>query len=232
MGNMPPPLLEIACFNAESALIAQDAGADRVELCKEQELGGTTPSWSTFKSLYDELEIPIYVMIRPHGRDFMYSDEECRDMERDLETFKQEGAQGFVFGILNEQGTVDKERCRGLVLKAEGIPCTFHRAFDEISETDMLKQLELLIEVGFRAVLTSGGGKNAVEGKEMLKELVAAAKGRIDVIAGGGVRSSNLEMLRKETSAPVSHSSAIVDVGGGEIASRDEIQLLDRLLDE
>jgi copper homeostasis protein len=153
-------------------------------------------------------------------------------MERDLETFKQEGAQGFVFGILNEQGTVDKERCRGLVLKAEGIPCTFHRAFDEISETDMLKQLELLIEVGFRAVLTSGGGKNAVEGKEMLRELVAAAKGRIDVIAGGGVRSSNLEMLRKETSAPVFHSSAIVDVGGGEIASRDEIQLLDRLLDE
>jgi len=229
---MSPPLLEIACFNAESALIAQDAGADRVELCKERELGGTTPSWSTFKSLYDALEIPIYVMIRPHGRDFMYSDGECRDMERDLETFKQEGAQGFVFGILNEQGTVDKERCRGLVLKAEGIPCTFHRAFDEISETDMLKQLELLIEVGFRAVLTSGGGKNAVEGKEMLRELVAAAKGRIDVIAGGGVRSSNLEMLRKETSAPVFHSSAIVDVGGGEIASRDEIRMLDRLLNE
>lgn len=226
------PLLEIACFNADSALIAQDAGADRVELCKEQELGGTTPLLSTFKSLKDILSIPIYVMIRPHGRDFKYSEEEYRKMGRDIEAFKEEGAQGFVFGILNEHGTVDKERCRALVLKAGARPCTFHRAFDEIPEKDMFEQLDLLVDIGFTALLTSGGKRNAVEGKEVLKMLVVAAKGRIDVIAGGGIRSSNLEMLRKETSAPVFHSSAIVDVRRGETASRDEITCLERLLNE
>lgn len=226
------PLLEIACFNAESALIAQEAGADRVELCKEQALGGTTPLLATFKSLKDALDIPIYVMIRPHGRDFTYTDEEYRDMDQAIEIFKQEGAQGFVFGILNEHGTVDKERCRGLVLKAENRPCTFHRAYDEILEIDMLGQLEVLIEAGFRAVLTSGGRRNAVEGKEMLTKLVAAAQGRIDVIVGGGVRASNLEMLREDISAPAYHSSAIVDIKGGEIASRDEVKLLERFLNE
>ena len=226
------PLLEIACFNADSALIAEDAGADRVELCKDQELGGTTPLLSTFKSLKDALSIPIYVMIRPHDRDFKYSDEEYRDMGCDIETFKRDGARGFVFGILNEQGTVDPEKCRDLVLKAEGRPCTFHRAFDELREHDMLEQLELLVEVGFRAVLTSGGKTSAVEGKGMIKNLVAAAKGRIDVIAGGGVRSSNLGLLRQETNAPVFHSSAIVDIMGSDTASKTEIMLLERLLNE
>jgi len=224
------PLLEIACFNAESALIAQASGADRIELCKEQELGGTTPLLSTFKSVKDALSIPIYVMIRPHGRDFIYSDDEYRDMEREIEIFTQEGAQGFVFGILRATGAVDEDRCRGLVLKAQGRPCTFHRAFDEIAQTEMSKQLEVLVEVGFRAVLTSGGAKKAVEGKETLKNLVAAAKGRIDVIVGGGVRSSNLERLRQETNGLVFHSSAIVDVEGGEIASGDEIKLQQHLV--
>lgn len=224
------PLLEIACFNADSAVIAQEAGADRVELCKEQELGGTTPLLTTFKSLRDVLSIPIYVMIRPHGRDFTYNDEEYRVMEGDLETFKREGAQGFVFGILDEQGKVDKERCRSLVQKAGGRPCTFHRAFDEISENEMMEQLDVLVECRFRAVLTSGGRNNAVQGRKMLKRLVATAEGRIDVIVGGGVRSSNLEMLKGETSAHAFHSSAIVGDEGGDVANADEIKLLLRLV--
>jgi len=223
------PLLEIACFNAESALAAQEAGAGRIELCKEQELGGTTPLLSTFKSLADVLSIPVYVMIRPHGRGFKYSDEEFRVMEQDLETYKREGAQGFVFGMLNEQGEVDQQRCRSLVQRAEGRPCTFHRAFDAISETDMLAQLEVLVACGFGAVLTSGGKKSAVEGKQTLKRLVAAANGRLDVILGGGVRSSNLEMLRRETRAKVFHSSAIVHIEGDR-ADRDEIRQLERLV--
>jgi copper homeostasis protein len=224
------PLLEIACFNAQSAVIAQEAGADRVELCEEQELGGTTPLLSTFRSLRDVLSIPIYVMIRPHGRGFKYSDEDYRVMEGDIEIFRREGAQGFVFGILDEQGNVDKERCRSLVQGAEGLPCTFHRAFDEISESEMMEQLEVLVECKFRAVLTSGGKNNAVQGKNMLKRLVAAANGRIDVTVGGGVRSSNLEILKRETSAHAFHSSAIVGNRGGEMANRDEIKLLLRLV--
>jgi copper homeostasis protein len=224
------PLLEIACFNAESALVAQEAGANRIELCREQALGGTTPLLSTFRSLKRVLSIPIYVMIRPHGRDFSYCDEEFRVMEQNLETFKAEGVQGFVFGMLNKDGKVDQQRCRDLVLKAEGRPCTFHRAFDEILEHEMEEQLDVLVECGFRAVLTSGGKKNAVEGQETLKRLVAAANGRLEVIVGGGVRSSNVEVLKRETSANIFHSSAIVDVEAGEIASRDEIKQLERYI--
>jgi copper homeostasis protein len=151
-------------------------------------------------------------------------------MERDLEEFKREGAQGFVFGILDQQGKVDRERCRNLVQKAEGRPCTFHRAFDEISENEMMEQLDILVECKFRAVLTSGGKNNALEGKETLARLVDAGKGRIDVIVGGGVRSSNLEILKLETSAHIFHSSAIVDNKGGEIANKDEIKRLARLV--
>jgi copper homeostasis protein len=154
--------------------------------------------------------------------DFIYDDDEFLQMKKDIESFA--GADGFVFGILRD-GKVDEERCRVLVEKAEGRPCTFHRAFDEISESQMMAELEVLVRCGFKGVLTSGGRKNALEGRKILGELVEAAKGRIDIIVGGGVRSSNLEMLRRETNAGWFHSSAIVDPSG-EVASRDEVTRL------
>jgi copper homeostasis protein len=219
-------LLEIACFNAESALIAESSGAHRIELCKEQALGGTTPLISTFQSVKKAVKIPVNVMIRPRGMDFVYDDDEFLQMKKDIESFT--GVDGFVFGILRD-GKVDEERCRVLVEKSEGRPCTFHRAFDEIPESQMMAELEVLVRCGFKSVLTSGGRKNALEGRKVLGELVEAAKGRIDIIAGGGVRSSNLEMLRKETSAGWFHSSAIVDPGG-EVASRDEVTRLTEIV--
>jgi copper homeostasis protein len=220
------PLLEIACFNAESALIAESSGADRIELCKEQALGGTTPLISTFQSVKEAVKIPVNVMIRPRGMDFVYDDDEFLQMKKGIERFAR--ADGFVFGILRD-GKVDIERCRILVEKAEGKPCTFHRAFDEIPESQMMAELEVLVSCGFKSVLTSGGRKNALEGRKILAELVEAAKKRIDIIVGGGVRSSNLEMLRRETSAGWFHSSAIVEPGG-EVASRDEVTRLTEIM--
>ncbi|CZR70215.1 related to Copper homeostasis protein cutC homolog [Phialocephala subalpina] len=217
------PLLEIACFNVESALIAQTSGADRIELCKDQQLGGTTPLLPDFLELKKNVEIPVNVMIRPRGGNFVYVNEELQQMEKELGMFIKAGTDGFVFGILDE-GKVDVERCRYLVEKAKGRPCTFHRAFDEIAEDDMLEQLVVLIECGFRAVLTSGGKKNAVEGSEVLKKVVDAANGRIDVIVGGGVRSTNLQVLKEDTGAGTFHSSAIV--AGGEVASKEEVMAL------
>lgn len=169
-------------------------------------------------------------MIRPRGGNFIYSAEEILQMETDVSRFREGGVDGFVFGVLDgERGRgVDLERCKGLVDLAGGKACTFHRAFDEIVEDDMLEELEGLIRCGFKSVLTSGGKENAVEGSRMLRKLVRAASGRIDVIVGGGVRSINVESLLRETDATTFHSSAIV--AGGELASREEVVALKSLL--
>ena len=230
------PNLEIACFNVESAVIAASFAADRIELCNDQALGGTTPLLSTFQTLRNEMignsntktkRVPINVMIRPRGGDFSYSNGEFEQMAMEVEMFGREGVDGFVFGILKDK-EVDRERCKFLLQKASGKPCTFHRAFDEIPKDNMMDELEVLIECGFKAVLTSGGGRNAVEGKERLVELVVAADGRIDVIIGGGVRSGNLERMREATGAPWFHSSAVND--GGAVASREEVRMLSGLV--
>lgn len=221
------PFLEVACFNTESALIAEAAGADRIELCKDQQLGGTTPLLSTFQGLKTDVRIPINVMIRPRGGDFIYDAEDIHQMEMDLSRFGDAGVDGFVFGVLEGKG-VDLEMCRRLVDMARGKPCTFHRAFDGLGEDHMLEQLEVLIHCGFKSVLTSGGENNAVEGSRVLRKLVRAARGRIEVIVGGGVRSINVQTLLRDTDATTFHSSAIV--AGGELASREEVVALKSLL--
>jgi len=149
-------------------------------------------------------------------------------MTAEIESFKQVGADGFVFGLLTPDGLVDRDNCKILLAAAEGRKCTFHRAFDELLEERMGDELEVLIDLGFANVLTSGGGKTAVEGTEVLKSLVERADGRIEVIVGGGVRGENVEMLREITGAKWFHSSAVVD--GGEIASAEEVRGLGELL--
>jgi copper homeostasis protein len=216
------PLLEIACFSAESALIADASGADRIEICKDQHLGGTTPLLSVFQEVKTTVRIPVNVMIRPRGGNFTYDAGEIHMMEAQLEEFREAGASGFVFGILDGK-SVDVAKCRRLVEQAKN-PCTFHRAFDEILEEDMLKELEVLIDCGFKSVLTSGGKENAVKGSTMLRQLVEAANGRIDVIVGGGVRSNNLQALKINTGGRTFHSSAIV--AGSESVSKEEVEKL------
>ncbi|KAG4429337.1 hypothetical protein IFR05_015179 [Cadophora sp. M221] len=222
------PLLEIACFNTESALLAQANGASRVELCAEQALGGVTPSPSDFISLKSQLGIPVNVMIRPRGGDFVYSTAEMDQMKREIESFGLEGVDGFVFGMLTAEGKVDRNACQELLGRATGRKCTFHRAFDEIPEVEMEDALEELIELGFTSVLTSGGKKNAVEGKEVLAKLVKLSRGKIEIIVGGGVRSGNLEVLIGITGAGSFHSSAVV--GEGDLASEEEVGRLSALL--
>jgi copper homeostasis protein len=220
--------LEIACFNAESALIAQDAGADRIELCADAHLGGTTPSRDTFVALRPQItRIPIFIMIRPRGgSDFVYTDAEFQRMKEEISAFKQTGRviDGFVFGILDGKSRVDKERNHELVELAKPAPCTFHRAFDEINAQQMEQALEDIVECGFKSILTSGGEVNALTGASRLADLVKAAGQRIAIIVGGGVRSSNVQELQERTGAEFFHSSAITD--GGEVASLEEVRSL------
>ena len=218
--------IEIACFNVESALIAQKAGADRVELCEDISVGGTTPTIETIQQARENLTIDLYVMIRPRGGNFVYSDSELEQMKFEIETIKKLGINGFVFGILNKDKTINIEQNKVLVELANPFPCTFHRAFDAISDYE--KAVEDVISCGFSTILTSGTFPNVMEGKEVLKQLVKQANNRIEIMPGGGLRSTNISELDEMVNTNWYHSSAITD--GSEIASPEEIVQLKKKL--
>jgi copper homeostasis protein len=218
--------IEIACFNLESAIFAQKAGADRVELCANISVGGTTPLIEIIQQARKNITIDIYVMIRPRGGNFVYSEVELDQMKSEIENIKQLGVNGFVFGILNEDNTINIEQNKALVELAKPFPCSFHRAFDAVSNYE--QALEDVIASGFLTLLTSGTFSNVMEGKEVLKKLVEQAKNRIEIMPGGGLRSTNISELNQIVNANWYHSSAITD--GTEIANPEEItQLKEKL---
>jgi copper homeostasis protein len=218
--------IEIACFNLESATLAQKAGADRVELCANVSVGGTTPSIEIIQQGREHLTIDIYVMIRPRGGNFVYSEAEFQQMKSEIENIKKLGVNGFVFGILNKDNTINIEQNNALIELATPFSCTFHRAFDAVSNYE--QALEDVISCGFSTLLTSGTFSNVMEGKEVLKKLVEQAKNRIEIMPGGGLRSSNISELNQIVNANWYHSSAITD--GTEITNPEEIiQLKEKL---
>ncbi|KAH7363676.1 copper homeostasis protein CutC [Pyrenochaeta sp. MPI-SDFR-AT-0127] len=203
-------MLEIACFNASSAIAAAKAGANRIELCADYAAGGVTPTLSSLDLIRTEVTIPINVMIRPRTGDFNYSQEEFKQMKAEIELFKPT-ASGFVFGILDANKRVDEVRNRELVELAAPLPCTFHRAIDEVAEIN--EAVERAIACGFQNILTSGGERNAVEGAEKVTMLQEIFWQRITFILGGGVRSSNVDTLKRGTAVPWVHSAAITTPG-------------------
>ncbi len=218
------PFLEVACFTPGSALVPQAAGADRIELCVDKDAGGTTPPMEDLLRL-KTINIPIYVMIRPRGGDFVFSQPDFEQMKADIARFKPL-VQGFVLGILDSSHKVDVLRTADLVSRAAPLPCTFHRAFDETN--DPLAALEDVIASGCSAVLTSGGAAEASLGADLLAQLVGRAGGRIQILVGGGVRASNIDTLRTTTRAEGFHSSGIVDQGL--VPDADEIRRMNVLL--
>jgi copper homeostasis protein len=214
--------LEIACFNLNSAVIAQENGADRVELCAEMEVGGTTPNFEITKQVRQLLTIDLNVMIRPRGGNFVYSDAEFQQMKNEIIQFKEIGVNVFVFGILTENNLINIAQNTELVELAKPFPCTFHRAFDDVS--DAFQSLKDVIACGFETILTSGQKPNVMEGVNRLAELVAKANNRIVIMPGGGLRSSNIEFIQEKTKATFYHSSAITD--GSETANSEEVNQL------
>lgn len=218
--------LEIACFNLESALIAQENDADRVELCMEMYLGGITPSFELIKEARKQLSIDLFVMIRPRGGNFVYSEEEFEIMKNQISEIKKLNVNGFVFGILNSDNTINKDQNKELIELAKPFPCTFHKAFDEV--VNPFEALEKLIECGFQTILTSGNAPNVNEGINQLERLVQKANDRINIMPGGSLRSSNLDEIKQKTKANFFHSSAITDAT--EIANPVEIRKLKAIL--
>ncbi len=216
------PKLEIACFHLSSAIIAQQAGADRIELCDEAGLGGISPGYESVKLAREKIIIDLFVMIRPRGGNFIYSPSEFAQMKNDVLEFKKTGVDGFVFGILNEDGSINKKQNRELVQAAHPCSCAFHRAFDVV--TNPFTALEEIIDCGFGTILTSGQKQTAMEGIDVLVELVNKANNRIVIMPGGGVRSSNIAELKEKVKTSFYHSSAIMD--HSEMANPGEIKLL------
>lgn len=205
--------LEVIAFNIASCQIAQAAGASRIELCDNPADGGTTPSYGFIKAAREKLRIDLYAMVRPRGGDFLYSDDEFGILKTDVKVCKELGCDGVVIGLLNKDGSVDKERSKQLVDLAYPMGVTFHRAFDRTRNP--FEALEEVIETGCARILTSGLAPNCVDGSPLIAELVKRADGRISLMPGSGLRSSNAIKVARATGANEFHTSASVFAGSG-----------------
>jgi len=215
-------MLEIACFNVSSALTAINAGADQIELCANYQAGGVTPPIEWVRDLLGKTdEVPIKVMIRPRGGNFNYTHEEFSEMKDSITRFKRL-VQGLVFGILDAENRVDEERNRELIGLADGTPCTFHRAIDETAIWS--EAVSAVFRCGFRSILSNGGANGAPQ----VKALQSRFSVDLTVILGGGVRSSNIERLKRESQVDWMHSSAIT--GPKEEVEEEEIRKMKLVL--
>ena len=193
-----------ACVNsAISAIEAQKGGADRVELCENLHDGGTTPSAGAIRFARKNLHIRLFVMIRPRGGDFLYSDDEFEIMKEDIKVARELGADGVVFGILKPDGTIDLERMKTLVDLACPMGITCHRAFDMTA--DPFQAMEDLITLGIDRILTSGQQKTAPQGASLILKLIQRSNGRIIIMPGSGVKEDNFEELIRKTGATEVH---------------------------
>lgn len=200
--------LEIIGFNIESCIRAQEAGADRIELCAGPAEGGITPSYGFIKAAREKLHIELYVMIRPRDGDFLYSKEEFEIMKTDISICKQLACEGIVTGILTKDGKVDTERCKILVDCAYPLEVTFHRAFDRVKNP--FEAMEDIIELGFERILTSGLQPKGIDGKETLAGLVNQSAGRIIIMPGSGISSENIIAIAESCGAKELHSRAAI----------------------
>jgi copper homeostasis protein len=189
--------IEVCVESLAAALAAQRGGATRIELCSALLEGGVTPSAGLIELARAETSIGLHVMIRPRGGDFCYTDEEFETMRRDISVAKKMGADGVVLGILNTSGHVDVERTRELVELARPLNVTFHRAFD--MSADFFRALEDVCSTGADRLLTSGGEATVEQGAPVIERLVKAARGRIAIMACGGITAHNAARIIQQT---------------------------------
>jgi copper homeostasis protein len=201
--------LEVIAFNIESCTIIENSGAHRIELCDNPADGGTTPSYGFIKTARDKVSIDLFPIIRPRGGDFFYSEEEYEIMKHDVKLCKQLDCNGVVTGLLNIDGSIDKERTQRLVELAFPLPVTFHRAFDRVNDAN--KALEDVIACGCSRILTSGLHATVNEGKEFLCQLVKQAGSRIIIMPGSGLRATNIRDIALATNAAEFHTSARIE---------------------
>jgi len=205
-------LFELCAESLGAALKGDSAGADRVELCSNLRIGGLTPDFILVKEVVQAISIPVYVLIRPRAGDFVPTHEEFALMKRQIEQAKQAGAEGVVLGVLLADGGVDLERTCALVEIARPMAVTFHRAFDKAP--DLSESLETVIQTGAECLLTSGGASHVLAGAESIAQLHRQASGRIQIMAGGGLRLADVSEVLRRTGVSFLHGSLLRKVPG------------------
>jgi len=198
-------VFELCAEHVDACLVAREGGAARIELCSSLSEGGLTPSQELQRVAIEQSGLPVYVLLRPRGGNFVYSDHEFALIEDDLNHARQLGASGFVAGVLKADGSVDQSRMRRLVDLVGPLEVTFHRAFD--ASSDLERALEDVIETGCRRILSSGGAKNVLAGADRLGALVEQAAGRIVIAAGGGLRVGDAAEVARRSRTTHFHGS-------------------------
>jgi len=204
-------LVEAAVDSLDDALAAVEGGADRLELCANLSVGGTTPAPALIAAVLARVAIPVVAMIRPRGGSFVYTSGEIAHMKRDIEMALDFGVAGLAFGVLDSTNRIDVGATQSLVAAAGGHRATFHRAFDRTP--DLLAAADTLTSLGISRVLTSGGAATASEGAGALASLVEHVGGRLEILAGGGVRAANVRDIVLRTGVREVHARCERDAG-------------------
>jgi copper homeostasis protein len=207
-------IVEICVDSLASAIAADRGGADRVELCAQLEVGGVTPDLVLVRDVREAVKCKLHVLVRVRAGDFVYTGAEVATMLRQIEAIKAHGADGVVIGVLDSERRIDVADTHELVRRARPLTSTFHRAFDHAPNSD--RALNDVIVAGCERVLTTGGAKadgaefsTAIDGADRLRALVKAGAGRITVLAGGGIRASNVGEVIARTGVTEVHSSLV-----------------------
>lgn len=203
-------LLECATDSVESALAAARGGADRLELCSNLIIGGTTPTMALFDEVRSHSDIPLFILIRPRFGDFLYSDYEANVICREIEMFQKAGAQGVVIGSLNRDGSLNEEHMKRFVEKAKDMSVTLHRAFD--MSADPIATLEKAKALGVNTILTSGQAPSSLDGIDLYEKLLEKANGELTILAGGGIKAATIKTLLEKTSLTAFHMSGKIVV--------------------
>jgi len=203
-------VLEACVDSVESAMEAVKGGANRLELCGDLIIGGTTPNINLFKLIKEKTDVKINVLIRPRYGDFCYTQDEFEIIKRDIKMFKEAGANGVVIGILKPDGALDLERMGELMALAEGMHVTLHRAFDVCKNP--FEALEEAKNLGIKSILTSGQKNKCTEGIELLKELVEKSEDKIEILIGSGINSKNVQQVVSYTKSLAVHTSGKINV--------------------
>ena len=201
-----------SCIDSlDGALASVAGGASRLELCAQLDLGGTTPDPALVTQIVAVTSVPVFAMVRPRGGDFVYSAGELAGMADDIQAMQAAGAHGVVVGVLDADRAIALDPLRRLIDTARPLPVTFHRAFD--ATADLERSLDELVAMGVERVLTSGGAATALDGAPTIAALVRRAQGTIQVIAGGGVRATNVPAVVRTTGVDEVHARLIREPG-------------------
>jgi copper homeostasis protein len=238
MTNAKKAVLEVCAFHIDSCIIAEQAGAARVELCDNPIEGGTTPSYGTIRQVRSRISILLYPILRPRSGNYFYSDSEFGILKDDIKICRELGCDGISVGVQTIDAEIDTERLKRIVEWAGPMGVTCNRVFD--CAPDPFKALEDIISCGCERILTSGQKSAAPDGTELLRKLVEQAGDRIIIMPGAGVKSTNIARLQAETGATQFHSSArivapnpvtyinkeVSDYGNVYIADKNEVKAM------